>query len=61
MFVRFRQSQDGLHVCLVSTRRIDGKVKQEHVASFGSVEMPLTVEGRVAFWRSAHQRLTKLP
>jgi hypothetical protein len=60
MFVRFRQSQDRLHVSLVSTRRTDGKVKQEHVASFGSVEMPLTGAGRVAFWRSAHQRLAKL-
>jgi len=28
----------------------DGKVRQEHVASLGSISLPLTVAGRMDFW-----------
>ena len=45
---------------LVETRRVDGKVRHEHVASVGSVELPPTVEAGVAFWQRLHERLAKL-
>ena len=45
---------------LVETRRIDGKVRHEHVASFGSVEVPPSVEDRITFWQRLHERLAKL-
>ena len=48
-----------LQASLVETRRIDGKVRHEHIAGLGSVEMPLSVEGRLAFWQR-HERLAKL-
>jgi hypothetical protein len=60
MFVRFRQSRLRLQVSLLETRRIDGKVRNEHVASLGSVEMPATVASRLAFWARLHDRLAKL-
>jgi hypothetical protein len=60
MFVRFRQSKSHLQVSLVETRRIAGKVQHEHVASFGSVEWPPSVEERIAFWQRLHERLAKL-
>jgi hypothetical protein len=60
MFVRFRQSRLRLQVSLLESRRIDGRVRNEHVASLGSVEVPQTVEARIAFWQRLHERLTKL-
>ena len=38
MFVRFRQTAYRLQVSLVETRRAEGKVKHEHVASLGSIK-----------------------
>jgi hypothetical protein len=49
-----------LQVSLVETRRVDGRVRHEHVASFGSVEVPPSVEDRIAFWQRLHERLAKL-
>jgi hypothetical protein len=61
MFVRFRYSQSGLlQVSLVEARRRNGRVEQEHIAGFGSVLLPLTVEGRLAFWQRLHERLARL-
>jgi len=60
MFVRFRQNTYRLQVSLVKTRRADGKVRHEHIASLGSIVMPMTVAGRIAFWRSLHERLARL-
>ncbi len=60
MFVRFRQTHHRLQVSIVETRRVDGKVRHEHVASFGSVEWPPSVEARFAFWQRLHERLAKL-
>jgi hypothetical protein len=60
MFARFRQTERRLQVSLVETRRIDGKVRHEHVASFGSVEVPPSVEDRITFWQRLHERLAKL-
>src|SRR6266404_2025578 len=42
------------------TRRVDGKVRPEHIASLGSVVLPLTVEGRLVLWARLHQRIDKL-
>jgi hypothetical protein len=33
MFVRYRQTQSRLQASLVETRRINGKVRHEHIAS----------------------------
>ena len=60
MFVRYRQTESRLQVSLVETRRINGEVRHEHIASFGSVEVPLSVEDRLAFWQRLHDRLAKL-
>jgi hypothetical protein len=60
MFVRFRSTARRLELALAETRRIDGKVKQEHVASLGSIPLPLTVAGRIAFWAQLHARLARL-
>jgi hypothetical protein len=52
MFVRFRRSAYRLQVSLAEGHRIDGHVRQEHVAGLGSIECePMTIAGRVAFWR----------
>jgi hypothetical protein len=60
MFVRFRQARQRLQVSLIATSRVDGKVRHEHVASFGAVGMPLSVADRVNFWRQLHERLGQL-
>jgi hypothetical protein len=59
MFVRFRQIAYRLQVSLIETRRSNGKVRHEHIAGLGSVEMPLSVEDRIAFWQRLHERLAK--
>jgi hypothetical protein len=60
MFVRFRETPYRLQLSLVETRRADGKVRHEHVASLGSIETPPTVADRVAFWARLHERLARL-
>ena len=60
MFVRYRQISDRLQVKFIETRRIDGKVRHEHIASFGSVGVPPSVEVRLTFWWRLHERLAKL-
>jgi hypothetical protein len=60
MFARFRESRDRLQVSVVETRRIDGMVRHEHVASFGSVPLVPSIADRIEFWREVHQRLSKL-
>jgi len=60
MFVRYRQTETRLQVSLVETRRVSGRVRHEHVASFGSVEVPPSVEDRIAFWQRLHERVAKL-
>lgn len=60
MFVRFRTARSRLQVSLIETRRIEGKVRHEHVAGLGTIEMPLTVDGRIEFWRRLHERLGRL-
>jgi hypothetical protein len=60
MFIRYRQTQSRLQASLAETRRIDGKVRHEHIASFGSVPLPLSVTGRLTFWQQLHERLARL-
>src|SRR6516165_7986032 len=60
MFVRFRQSGRRLQASLVETRRLDGKVRHEHVASLGSTVIAPSVSDRIAFWQNLHERLARL-
>ena len=60
MFVRFRGSPNRLQISIVETRRLNGRVRHEHIASLGSIEMPLSVAGRIAFWQRVNERLGKL-
>jgi hypothetical protein len=60
MFVRFRQRRNLLLVSLVETRRVDGKVRQEHIAGLGSIEVPPSVADRITFWQRLHERFAKL-
>src|SRR5689334_22230368 len=60
MFVRFRQTPYRLQLSIVETRRANGKVRHEHVASLGSVPQPQTVPDRVTFWAGLHERLARL-
>jgi hypothetical protein len=60
MFARFRMIGHRLQVSLAETRRADGKVRHEHIASLGSILEPMTTADRVAFWTRVHQRLAKL-
>ena len=38
MFVHFRETPYGLAMSLVESRRENGKVRHEHVASLGSID-----------------------
>jgi hypothetical protein len=61
MFVRFRSyTSAAMQVSIVETRRTGGKVRHEHVAGLGSIEMPPTVSGRMAFWKALYGRLGRL-
>jgi hypothetical protein len=33
---------------LIETRRVDGKLQQEHVASLGTIEIPPSIADRIA-------------
>jgi hypothetical protein len=58
--VRFRQIAAGLQCSLVETRRLDGKVRYEQVASLGSVPPSPSVGDRLAFWRRVYEQLAEL-
>jgi hypothetical protein len=60
MLVHFRETPYGLAMSLVETRRENGRVRHEHVASLGSIEMPLSVAARIEFWHGLHERLGQL-
>jgi hypothetical protein len=60
MHIRSRRHHRRLQISLIDTRRIDGKVRQEHVASLGSVPPDASVQDRVAFWTQVHPRLSRL-
>jgi hypothetical protein len=42
------------------TRRVSGKICNEHVASLGSVDTEVSVRERVAFWAKLPERLARL-
>jgi hypothetical protein len=60
MFVRFRTVRRRLQASLIETRRLEGKVRHEHVASLGSIAATSSVADRIAFWQELHQRLGRL-
>jgi hypothetical protein len=60
MLVRFRQTAAGLQCSLVETRRIDGAVRYEQVASLGSAPASPSVADRIAFWRRVYEKLAEL-
>ena len=60
MFVRFRQAGHKLQASLIETRRVDGKVRHEHIAGLGSIILPPSVTERITFWQRLHDRLAKL-
>jgi hypothetical protein len=60
MFVRIRQTSRRLQASLIETHRTDGGVRSVHVASIGTIAVPLSVAGRLAFWEQAHERLARL-
>ena len=60
MFVRFRQTAARLQVSLAETRRDGTRVRQDHVATLGSIVTPPSPTDRIAFWTKLHQRLAGL-
>jgi hypothetical protein len=60
MLVHFRETPYGLAMSLVQSRRENGKVRHEHLASLGSIETPPSVAARIEFWRRLHERLDEL-
>jgi hypothetical protein len=49
-----------LEVSILETRREGGKVKQQHVASLGSISADYTIACRVYFWAICDERLARL-
>jgi hypothetical protein len=60
MFIRFRQQGRRLQPSLMQTRRVDGKPRNEHIASLGSVDAEVSVRDRIAFWAKLPERLERL-
>jgi hypothetical protein len=60
MFVRFRHLGQRLQASLMETKRANGKVLYEYIASLGTVDSPPSIRGRWAFWAALHERLPKL-
>jgi hypothetical protein len=49
MHVRARLRRRRLQISPIDTRRVDGKVRQEHIALLGSVPPAMTPADRLAF------------
>jgi hypothetical protein len=45
---------------LIETRRVGVKLRHEHAASLGTIEIPPSSADRIAMWGELHQRLGKL-
>jgi hypothetical protein len=61
MFVRFRQqASNRVSVSIVHSQRDGGRLKHDHIAVLGSVEMPPSVADRIAFWQRVNERLATL-
>jgi len=59
LIVRFRQGAYRLQLSLIETRRSDGKVRHEHVASLGSISLAPSVADRIEFWYRLYQCLAR--
>src|SRR5262249_12896879 len=55
-----RKTGSRLQVSILETRRTGGKVTNEHIASLGSIILPMTVGARQDFWAKLWDRLTSL-
>jgi hypothetical protein len=60
MFVRFRERNGRLLLSLIENRRVAGKVRQEHVADLGAIDVPASADARAKFWPKLHERLSRL-
>jgi hypothetical protein len=60
MFTRFRTTPRRLQVSVLEARRNGRKVTNEHIASLGTIAVPMTVTARQAFWANLLDRLTSL-
>jgi hypothetical protein len=60
MFVRFRQTPRRLQVSILEAHRAGGKVTNEHIASLGSIAVPMSVAGRQGFWANLWDRMASL-
>jgi hypothetical protein len=58
MFVRFRVVRHCLVVNLVASRRVGGKVVNEHIARLGSAALPepISAAERILFWQELRER-----
>ena len=56
----FARQPPGCNVALVETRRIDGAVRYEQVASLGPVPASPSVSDRITFWRRVYETLAEL-
>jgi hypothetical protein len=60
MFVRFQERNNRLLVRLLQSRRVNGKVRQEHIAELGAIHLSPSPEARLVFWTTLHQTLSRL-
>jgi hypothetical protein len=60
MFARFHQTPSRLQVSLRESRRVGGKPCSGHIASLESIAEPMTIAGRVEFYRRASERFARL-
>jgi len=60
MFVRFRVTKSTLQASLLMDPRDAGRVRQERLATLGSIKLPLTIAGRETFWRKLHETMARL-
>jgi hypothetical protein len=60
MFVRLRKTDRRLQVSILEAHRVAGKATNEHIASLGSITVPMSVASRQAFWANLLDRLANL-
>jgi hypothetical protein len=60
MFVKFRTRNSRLLASLIENRRLNGRIKTEHIANLGSCPLEPTVNDRIKFWQQLHERLGRL-
>jgi 2-hydroxychromene-2-carboxylate isomerase len=60
MFPRFRETGRRLQVSLVETHRVDGRIRNSHVAGLGSVGVPASPADRWEYWTKLISRMEAL-